>query len=56
MVQENNHNQVLLGREPPLFNILSGMSMACLHVSSLAVRIKVQHPTWSPSAINQNFN
>ncbi|KAL3641004.1 hypothetical protein CASFOL_015972 [Castilleja foliolosa] len=36
---------------PPLFDILSGTSLACPHVSGLAATVKSQHPTWSPSAI-----
>ncbi|GFP97716.1 co(2)-response secreted protease [Phtheirospermum japonicum] len=39
------------GKEPPLFNIDSGTSMACPHVSGLAATVKSHHPTWSPSAI-----
>ncbi|KAL3639196.1 hypothetical protein CASFOL_017103 [Castilleja foliolosa] len=39
------------GKEPPIFNIDSGTSQACPHVSGLAANVKSWHPTWTPSAI-----
>ncbi|GFQ05300.1 co(2)-response secreted protease [Phtheirospermum japonicum] len=37
--------------EPSLFNIDSGTSMACPHVSGLAATVKSHHPTWTPDII-----
>ncbi|KAK8678361.1 hypothetical protein V6N13_143865 [Hibiscus sabdariffa] len=39
------------GKEPPLYNVLSGTSMACPHVSGIAAAVKSRNPEWSPSAI-----
>ncbi|KAL4298384.1 hypothetical protein GQ457_12G030640 [Hibiscus cannabinus] len=39
------------GKDPPLYNVISGTSMACPHVSGIVATVKSKHPTWSPSAI-----
>ncbi|KAL2895383.1 CO(2)-response secreted protease [Bienertia sinuspersici] len=39
------------GRQPPLYNLLSGTSMSCPHVAGIAANLKSKNPTWSPAAI-----
>lgn len=47
----NDTEETPLGKEPSLFNVISGTSMSCPHVSGVAATVKSQHYDWSPSAI-----
>ncbi|MCD7453378.1 hypothetical protein HAX54_020793 [Datura stramonium] len=47
----NNTDLTPSGQESPLFNIDSGTSISCAHVSAIVATLKSRNPTWSPSAI-----
>ncbi|XP_065847645.1 CO(2)-response secreted protease-like [Euphorbia lathyris] len=47
----NDTDEAPKGKQPPRFNVISGTSMSCPHVSGLAAEVKLHNPTWGPSAI-----
>lgn len=47
----NDTEEAPEGKQPSPFNVISGTSMSCPHVSGIAATVKSQYPTWSPSAI-----
>ncbi|XP_057827210.2 CO(2)-response secreted protease [Cryptomeria japonica] len=47
----SSSDDVPMGMKPSSFNLMSGTSMACTHVSGAAALLKTVHPTWSSSAI-----
>lgn len=47
----NDSSSTPQATKSPLFNVISGTSMSCPHVSGVVAYVKSQNPTWSPSAI-----
>ncbi|CAN1322941.1 CO(2)-response secreted protease, partial [Linum perenne] len=47
----NDLNETPEGKDPPLYNVLSGTSMSCPHVSGLAAVVKSHNPSFGPSHI-----
>ncbi|XP_031120549.1 CO(2)-response secreted protease-like [Ipomoea triloba] len=44
-------NPVIPGKSPPGYNLISGTSMACPHISGIVASVKAQNPKFSASAI-----
>nr|GMC56009.1 subtilisin-like protease SBT5.3 [Ipomoea batatas] len=44
-------NQPFPGKNPPGYNIISGTSMACPHISGIVAAVKARNPKFSASAI-----
>ncbi|KAF6164029.1 hypothetical protein GIB67_028733 [Kingdonia uniflora] len=50
-IDTNDTSKASLGQNPSKFNVLSGTSMSCPHVSGIAAAIKSKYPTWGPAAV-----
>ncbi|XP_043712706.1 CO(2)-response secreted protease-like isoform X1 [Telopea speciosissima] len=50
-IETNDTSEAPKGQKPSKYNLISGTSMACPHVSGIAATIKSNNPTWGPSAI-----
>ncbi|XP_043712705.1 CO(2)-response secreted protease-like [Telopea speciosissima] len=50
-IETNDTSEAPEGQKPSQYNLISGTSMACPHVSGIAATIKSKNPTWGPSAI-----
>lgn len=46
-----SHSTTTTDRRRVKYNIISGTSMSCLHVTGVVAYVKTFQPHWSPSAI-----